>query len=144
MADYWDTSCLLKLYCAEEDSHDFIALIGNTSTPLTTSKLTQTEIFFAFQQKARRGETRGRSAEELFGFFESDVEADRIHFVPWGEDVFQKARELAQRCYASDPPVFLRSLDGIHLASALLSSCKRIHSTDERIRQAIRSLSLWD
>lgn len=143
MGDYWDTSCLLKLYCAEEDSPDFIALVEASPTPLTTSQLTRTEIFFAFQQKVLRGETQGRSADELFGLFESDAKAGRIRFVPWGEDVFEEARELARRCYAADPPVILRSLDGIHLASAILSACERIHSTDRRIRQAVRELHLW-
>ena len=143
MADYWDTSCLLKLYCPEEDSEDFIALVEEASGPPITSRLTQTEIFFAFHQKAIRGETQGRSAEELFGFFESDLEAERIRLIPWGEDVFRQARALASRCYEANPPVFLRSLDGIHLASAVLASCKKIHTTDERMRQAIQQMPLF-
>ncbi len=57
MADYWDTSCLLKLYSLEEDSRDFLTLLAKADTPPVTSRLTVTELYFAFQQKARRGET---------------------------------------------------------------------------------------
>mgnify|MGYP006439680667 CR=1 FL=1 len=143
MLEYWDTSCLLKLYCLEEDSHDFLALLANADTPPVTSKLSVTELYFAFQQKMRRGETQGQSPTALFSYFENDLECNRICLLPWGDDVFKKARELADICY-SDPraPVLLRSLDGIHLASAILASCKRIHSSDDRMNQAIKKLGL--
>lgn len=143
MTTYWDTSCLLKLYCAEEDSARFIALLDRGDDVPVTSKLTETELYFALQQKARRGETGGQSTDQIYNCFQSDAEARRIRFIPWGEDVFRTARHLASRCYAESPsPIFLRSLDGIHLASAILANCKRVHSTDERMRQASDYLGL--
>lgn len=143
MAEYWDTACLLKLYCEEKDFGYYIELMAHAEEALVTSQLTETEIYFAFQQKACRNETSGRSANTLFSLFQRDVGANRICFVPWGGDVFQKARELADKCYAASPAVFLRTLDGIHLASAVLASCKRLHSTDVRVREAILCLGLF-
>ena len=143
MLEYWDTSCLLKLYCLEEDSSDFITLLANADTPPVTSKLSVTELYFAFQQKKSRGETQGHSPNALFSYFENDLEAKRICLLPLGDDVFKKACQLADICYADQQaPVFLRSLDGIHLASAILASCKHIHSSDDRMNQAIKKLSL--
>ena len=143
MADYWDTACLLKLYCEEEDSDDYIALVEKAAEAVVTSQLTETELYFALQQKAFRNETQGHPVGELFSLFQSDLSAHRIRLVPWGNDVFQKARELADTCYAASPAVVLRILDGIHLASAVLASCKRLHSTDSRMRQAIQRLDLF-
>lgn len=143
IADYWDTSCLLKLYSLEEDSGDYLTLLADAGTPPVTSKLTVTELYFAFQQKARRGETQGNSPADLFSHFENDLEAKRILLLPWGDDVFKKARELADLCYDdAEAPVFLRSLDGIHLATATLASCKRVLSSDHRMNQAIKKLGL--
>ena len=143
MADYWDTSCLLKLYCLEEDSPDYLALLARAKTPPVTSMLTVTELYFAFHQKASRSETQAQSPRTLFSYFENDLQAKRVCLLPWGDDVFKKARELADLCYAGPQlPVLLRSLDGIHLASAMLTSCKRIHSSDERMKQAMKKLGL--
>jgi predicted nucleic acid-binding protein len=143
MSDYWDTSCLLKLHCLEEDSRDYLTLLENADSPPVTSKFTATELYFALQQKARRGETQGKSPSALFAFFEYDLEANRVCLLPWGDDVFKKARELANLCYAdAQTPVFLRSLDGIHLATAVLASCKRVHSSNDRMNQAIEKLGL--
>ncbi len=143
MADYWDTACLLKLYCAEDDSVDYIERVANAEEPLVTSQLTETELYFAFQQKAERNETEGESAESLFATFRNDLNASRIHLIPLGDDVFQEARRFALECYAASPAVFLRTLDGIHLASAVLASCKRVYSTDVRMRQAVERLGLF-
>jgi len=143
MADYWDTACLLKLYCIEEDSIDYIALVANAEEPLFTSQLTETELYYALQQKAQRNETQGQSVEALFSLYQRDLNANRIRLVPLGEDVFRKARELADQCYGAQPPVFLRTLDGIDLASAALASCKRLHSTNTRMRQASQLLNLF-
>ena len=102
-----------------------------------------TELYFAFQQNMCRGETQEHSPTALFSYFENDLEAKRICLLPWGVDVFKKACELADICYADQQaPVLIRSLDGIHLASAILAYCKRIHSSDDRMNQAIKKLGL--
>lgn len=143
IADYWDTSCLLKLYCLEEDSEDYLTHLADAGTPPVTSKVTVMELYFALKQKALRGETQGNSPSVLFSHFENDLEAKRILLLPWGDDVFKKARELADLCYAdAQAPVFLSSLDGIHLATATLASCKRVLSSDTRMNQAIKKLGL--
>jgi len=140
MAGYWDTACLLKLYCAEEDSARYIDLVEASEEPPVTSALTRTEIYFAFQQKFQRAETSGQTPGALFAVFREDVRKGRIFLVPLGEDVLAEARTLARKCYAAAAPVFLRSLDGIHLASARLMHCQQVHSTDARMNQAIEIL----
>jgi len=136
MPTYWDTSCLLKLYCRESDSEQYVREIDTARLPPRSSVLVRVELYYAFQQKAARDEIGGRSAEQLFDDFHSDVEQGRIQLLPFGEDVAFEARKIAQQCYASSPPVFLRSLDGIHLATAMISKCRRILSTDNRMISA--------
>ena len=68
MADYWDTSCLLKLYCSEEDSPHYLKLLADADTSPVTSKLTVTELYFALQQKARRGEIQALRQDRMTEF----------------------------------------------------------------------------
>ena len=133
---YWDTSCLLKLYCREADSERYVQEIQNSKQPPISSALVRVELYYAFAQKAAREETGGRSGEQLFAGFQSDVELGRIQLLPFGDDVAHEARKIARLCYESSPPVLLRSLDGIHLATATLANCDRILSTDIRMNAA--------
>ena len=136
MTTYWDTSCILKLYCRETDSEHYVREIEASRLPPRSSVLIQVELYYAFQQKMAHNETGGRSAGQLFADFRSDVEQGRLHLLPFGEDVASEARRIAQTCCESSPPVHLRSLDGIHLATAILSGCQRILSTDTRMNCA--------
>lgn len=142
MPAYWDTSCLLKLYCHEQDSEDLLAHVADSRGALLTSALTETEIYFAFQQKALRGETGGRSADSLYEDFTADVEASRIQLLPIGGDIFKAAREIASHCYGQQPPLFVRSLDGLHLGTAQVTGCRQVLSGDKRMNEAAQALGM--
>lgn len=142
MPDYWDTSCLLKLYCKEADSKTFRERIAASTEPPVSSALAKTELCYAFQQKALRGETGHHSAEALIEFLEEDIELSRIRLFPVGSDVLEAAEAIASICYASDNPVFLRTLDGIHLATAQLTKSQTIISTDDRMNAAAQLLGI--
>lgn len=140
MATYWDTCCLLKLYCREGDSDTYVREISKARLPPRTSVMVRVELYYAFQQKVTRDETGGRSANQLFDQFDGDVERGRIQLLPFGEDVSIEARNIARQCYAGSPPILLRSLDGIHLATAMLAGCRRVLSTDHRMNTAAAML----
>jgi len=142
MATYWDTNCLLKLYCRESDSERYVREVTVARVPPRTSVLVRVELYFALQQKAARGETGERGADELFSDFQGDTERGGIQLLPFGDDVLIEARNIARRCYAAAPQVLLRSLDGIHLATAILAGCDRILSTDTRMNAAAVLFSL--
>jgi len=142
MAAYWDTSCLLKLYCRESDSQSFLDLAEAGGGPLITSVLAETELFYALLQKENRQEIGDRSAEDLYQEYLRDVEAGIVFQVPFGSETLQKSREVAKICYGFQQKVFLRSLDGLHLASALEASCSLLVSTDDRMQTAAKRLGL--
>lgn len=136
MASYWDTSCVLKLYCRESDSEVFLEALANETEPLRSSSLLEAELFFAFQQKWARGETGSRSPESLFQDFLEDVEGGRIQLYPMGSDVIAESRRVAQACFNRHPALLLRTLDGLHLATARLARCDRVFTTDLRMKTA--------
>ncbi len=142
MGSYWDTSCVLKLYCLESDSSYFLDALIDTETLPHVSELLETELFYALRQKEIRQETRGTSGQSLFELFRADVDRGRFVILPMGADVFGQAREIADQCYSTDSPIFLRTLDGLQLASARLSGCQTIYCTDARMRAAANLLGL--
>lgn len=142
MSGYWDTSCLIKLYCREKDSAHFLEQVAGSRGAILSSVLTQTEIYFAFQQKSLRGETGGQAADKLFGDFTADIKAGRIQLLPFGEDVFAAARKIAALCYSQDPALCLRSLDGLHLGTAQTARCRRMLSRDARMKAAANLLGM--
>lgn len=136
MAAYWDTSCVLKLYCRESGSRACMVRAGAMAEPIISSVLTVSEMAFAFHQKELRAEIEPGSAQILFEKFDRDVRRGRFTLLPFGKDVEALARRIAAMCYSSSPVVPLRTLDGLHLASAQLSACREILTTDSRMRSA--------
>lgn len=60
--------------------------------------------------------------------------------LPYGSDVIAEAENLIRIAFEQHPPVMVRSLDLIHVASAVASKATSLVATDERLR-ALASLS---
>ncbi|MBN1675395.1 MAG: type II toxin-antitoxin system VapC family toxin [Kiritimatiellae bacterium] len=139
---YWDTSCVLKLYAPEPDSEACLVLAEGSPKPLLSSEVLEVELYYALRRKEMAGALKRGAAERLFKTFRGDVEEGRIALLPLGRDVIAHALELGRECLKHKPPVLLRSLDGIHLATARVATCGRIVTTDERMRRAAALLGL--
>lgn len=142
MSVYWDTSCLLKLYCRESDSEKYLKRMESITEPLFTSSITGTELYFALLQKEIRSETGSEKAKDIYRDFEADLAQGLIIQIPLGTRLFKQSREIADKCYSMQPPLHLRSLDGIHLASALQAQCHTLITTDQRMKAAASMLGL--
>jgi len=142
MSLYWDTSCVLKLYCREADSPRYLEHAAKSQSPLISSALLSAELIFAFHQKEFRGELRPGDGDRLYDRYLSDVARGRFLLLPVGDDVRDEARTIAAACFSSAPVIPLRTLDGLHLASARLSGCRRILTTDDRMSKAAQRIGL--
>ena len=137
---YWDTSCVLKLYAREDDSEEWAGRVAETGSPLTSSSLLSAELLFALEQKEFRGELKAGGAEALGEHFRKAVEKGRFQLYPIGADVLAESARMAATCYHGDHPLPLRTLDGLHLATARLVRCDAIATTDRRMRRAADAL----
>jgi predicted nucleic acid-binding protein len=127
---------VLKLYCPEADSPKYLERVALAADPIVSSVLVISELLFAFLQKELRGGISQGSAGALYNALLEDVEQGKFTLIPMGEDVRNESRYVAEICYRANPPISLRTLDGLHLASARLARCKEILSTDVRLRAA--------
>lgn len=133
--NYWDTSCVLKLYTAEPDSAQYLALASQATESLLSSEVLTAELYYALSQKELRGEIKVGAAERLWKQFQNDCAAGRWLLLPVGPDVLTRAAQVAKASYRHRPAVTLRTLDGIHLASALSAKAKQLVTADGRMKQ---------
>lgn len=109
MIAYFDTSFLVKLYAAEEDSETARTTMS-TASAIVTSVVSYAELCSALARKRREGglnETAYRAALRSFQMDWNGIEKAEV-----SDELARRAGDLATR-HA------LRGLDAIHLASAL-------------------------
>lgn len=132
---YWDTSAIIKLYAAEEDSPFFLQLVANMDEPILSSTIMPTELLCALYRKEYGGALKRGGAKGIFRKFSADVGAGRILTIPYGPDVEAEAENLVRLAFAQPRPVMIRSLDVIHISTALSSKTNLIIATDARLRE---------
>lgn len=126
MRVYVDTSALLKRVFAENESQALTAVLTEyvrTDAALVTSSLAWVEVSRAVRAQASTGTEVPVDAEELV-----EVALSGVLEKPITAEVIALARRI-------NPPV-LRSLDAIHLASALLVDADVVVTYDLRLIEA--------
>lgn len=120
---YLDSSAIVKLAIEERESGPLRRHLRRRG-PLTSSALARTEVLRALSDEGDPGFARGR---EVLG---------RLNLVRVNDRVLNAAGALL--------PSELRSLDAIHLATALQlgDDVRQIVTYDERMTEAARSLGL--
>ncbi len=136
---YWDTSAFLKLYCPESDSAKYIELATQSEGLLLSSQILEIEFYYALQQKQVRGEITPNEANTSFGQFSKDIQNKYFELIPFSQTVTKNACTLWELCSQKPKPT-LRSLDGLHLATATMMQCKFLVTAVTRMQKiAVRA-----
>ena len=138
---YWDTSTLAKVYVSEPDSAQFAAYLAATG-PITTSELTRWELFRVLARKEAGGLLPTGAAEVIFGRFLADVAAGKVALVPMDSQVETRFQQLVLRLHRLNPPLAVRTLDGIHIAAADLHGADALVATDMNMRKCAAAIGL--
>lgn len=93
-------------------------------------------------RKESAGDLVPGAAAALFARFLSDAEAGRLVLVPNGLDVTARAQGVVERAYGQPRPVLIRSLDALHVASALAARATTLVATDGRLRDVAALMGL--
>ena len=139
---YWDTSCVLKLYTAEADSLPWQRVMVSSDHESVSSALLETEFALAVEQKELRGELIPGGAKKLWRIFQRDLEAGQFRLIPIGSDVLKRAIEISSHCLRTKPAIPLRTLDALHLSTAVLLKCSQLASADHRMISGARHLGI--
>lgn len=117
MTTYFDSSALVKRYLVEAESAKAIALV-NMHSPRVTSMITRIEV--------RRAIARIASAVES-SMTREQFNRDLAQF-----EVASFDTEICDRAAAIAEATGIRTLDSIHLATALMFGCSSFVSFDRR------------
>ncbi len=134
MSSTADSSLVVALYLQEGDSARADAACSAVPPPLLLTDWHRVEIANAFQRAVKNGRVTALQAAQLWQDFTADVTAGRFEIVAIDHAaVLARTLELTQKHTAT---LGTRSLDLIHLASALEMGASDFLSFDHRQRQA--------
>ena len=139
--DYWDTSCLVKLYTPEADSSLFRAHLA-TGVSCLTCDIAPLEFWATVRRKESEGVLAPCEAQHVQSAFEADIAAGLISMIPCDSGVRQRYREIINDCHARTPPLFIRTNDALHLAAAFIAGETEVVATDKRLRATALALGL--
>jgi predicted nucleic acid-binding protein len=134
---YLDSAIIVKLLVREEDSPWFDRNVRGHE--LWSSELALTEVHSAILIKERKGQVSVAERKSAFGRFESMHEEEVLRFHPLSSGVVRHAAGLLTSCH---PDVSLRSLDAIHLATAMMHPRGAICATDAKLRAAAKRMGV--
>lgn len=104
--------------------------------PAATSLLARVEVASALQRKESFGELSRAEARRALARFDADCMAGRILLAPLRAETADAAAALIHRLRLRTNPAGLRSLDAIHLATAMEVRASAVVTTDVRLREA--------
>lgn len=132
---YWDTSALVKLSLPEQDSHRFVQCLS-ASDQIVTAAISFFESRNAFWRREAEGSLGEETAVGLSQDLDQDVMRGKIRVQPANAEVELEFSRVLERCYSQTPPVFIRTNDALHLASAIVAEESTFVSADLRQRTA--------
>lgn len=138
MSLYFDTSALLKLYTPERETARLSRWLQDQGLPLVFTSLHELELFNSLELKLFRKEISRSDVEKSSKDIRGDV-GRGVYFRPpisWNE-VFTVSVGLSHSHTATEG---YRSLDILHVASALVLNCSHFVTYDNpQLRLARRS-----
>lgn len=132
---HWDTSGLLKLFLAETDTPIFAA-IAASGGPVITAFIARHEARAALLRREGEGALPVGEADQLYQDLLSDFANGDITELPFSQALEIEYAKVLRQCLLHTPPVFVRTNDALHLASARLAGEHEIVSADGRQRVA--------
>lgn len=139
---YWDTSALLKLFVMEPDSAVFRRHAADVAGRWSTAEWTRLELWSALRRKEAEGFLRQTEAKGLLADFDAGVNQGDWRTVPDSPRARVEFERVVELCLSQSPPVFIRTLDALHLATALTAGETELVTTDQRLREAALLLGL--
>jgi predicted nucleic acid-binding protein len=135
---YFDAALVAKFYL-NEPGRDAVRQLARSAGLVVTSGIAVAEVSAAFHRKFREGAVDKPVFKGLQGQFEHDLAHGLWKLVGPTEVLLQQVQALFLRL---DRPVFLRSLDALHVVTAKSEHFDRIYSNDRHLLRACASFAL--
>jgi predicted nucleic acid-binding protein len=138
---YWDTSALVKLSVAEADSAQFQQLAAG-ATQIVTTSIARLEARTVFRRREAEGALPPGEAAALSADLERDVTSGRVLIHATDAHVERLFASVLETCFSETPPLFVRTNDTLHIATAIAAGEKEFITADSRQGIAARLAGL--
>ena len=140
MVAYADTGFIVSIYREETTSERASHLVNRLSEPLPLTPLLLLEFRNAINLAVKRGEFDLRQRDSVWRAFEADISNGVFAHAPVSTpEIYLKARELSD---THSPKIGTRSLDLLHIATALVLGSKEFLTFDDRQAKAAKAEGL--
>lgn len=139
MTAYVDTSFVVSLYIADANSSEAAQRMKEMPLPVLITSLGELEFTNAVELRLFRREIQASQARATRAAFRADTHGGIFRVQVLSEAVFRDAIRLALRWTAR---LGARSLDIIHVASALALHADEFHTFDDRQRHLATAAGL--
>ncbi|WP_159322514.1 type II toxin-antitoxin system VapC family toxin [Spiribacter roseus] len=132
---YLDTSALAKWYLNESGSEAFVTYLQSLDVAVIT-RLTVTEMRSLLSRRRRMGELMDQLESVLFSALHEDIDRGWLQCYRIEDVLFEEASRLITR-YPEHP---LRTLDALHLTSAMHFGIAELATADTAMANAATSM----
>jgi predicted nucleic acid-binding protein len=139
LSTYADTSFLASLYTPDANSAEAAARMQRLALPLIVTPFGELELVNALQLRMFRHELLATKIRAAYAAFREDVASGILAIKPMPDKVYTEARRLAQKFTRT---FGTRTLDIIHVASALVLEAETFLTFDERQRKLANAVRL--
>ena len=129
----WDTSALVKLYAMEADSAQFQELTA-PGAPLVVARIAHYEAHAVFRRREAEGSLPPGETAVLLREISADIASGKMVVQADDAELETKFGEVMEQCHSQTPPIFIRTNDALHIASALVAGEKEFITADGRQR----------
>jgi predicted nucleic acid-binding protein len=134
-----DRSALVKLYLPETDSLTFenLALHANR---IVTANVAKFEAHTVFRRCEAESSLISGKAKILYQELIANMSTGEIDVIEDMTDIEREYGGVLEACFSRSPPIFVRTLDALHLAAASVAGETEFVTAD--IRQKAAALAL--
>jgi len=136
---YLDASVYFSLYVTDTNTPAAISKSHKATRPLLCTDFAELEFVNALSLRLFRREMTASEIKQVLTLFGQDLAAGSFRYVPIPSASFQRARNIARQ---HTPDLGTRSLDILHVASALALGATQLVTFDERQAKLASALGL--
>jgi predicted nucleic acid-binding protein len=131
LSNYADTSFIASLYLLDAHSSRAAARMKNAVLPILITPLGELELLNAMSLRLFRRELELTAIEGAYALFEADLVEGVVQRAPLPPEAYEQAARIARR---QTPQLGTRTLDVLHVASALTLNARTFYTLDRNQR----------
>jgi predicted nucleic acid-binding protein len=136
---HWDTSALLKLFLSEDDSIIFSRIAAEGSASVTAF-IARHELHTAFVRRESEGALPEGESDRFYSDYLGDITSGDICEIPFSVSLEAEFARVLRQCLFHSTPLFVRTNDALHLASARIAGELEFVTADIRQRECATHL----